>query len=925
MIQCSNCPDIFTKGKVCLRCGKAYCEKETFLKCPFCESQLKDAQIVKEKLGETMVEWFTFGTSMIGLVNFKEIPSFLLRFLGSSSFTSVGDYRLVLFPTKESSWKISNYFRKKAGMPEVKYDRIFEKSRYGIAEDPETKSHYLFLNLKAASDDNVEFLVSFLTDLFSEMDVLRQIDHKIVQEALAEALYDHVRKMGVPFIVIDEETKQYFEILLDNLPGIYAEYLALKKSSKVSLKEIPEFLRHKVELLFSGIDYHSLKWLRGVYDILNAYIQIASLLALAQEFEPLKRYLDNFFYPVMNESKNKLEDFPDIAKSIDVIVKELSQKEVYTSYDSYLEHVSRVFKNVIGILRPRYLRIQEVGALFEIGRKCEEMMENGEKPYIPNIGTLEKFNELLLQVFQRQDLYPELRILAGQTLQSILVFKVWKENDYVAYLQGLDLVQKLAQLIVDSVSDIKERLGKIDSEHGVLGYQDACMALDAFAQFSYAMNDEEPASRLADFSKRIAQKYNVLPMKVIHDWKDFVETHDYDKLLAVYRSSSAINLSEHKYMAEYIATISHLASATLRKEDRKKAFEKAEKYALAIMEQAPPTHMLMSYREHAVLSSLAMYHLVCLFQHITEANEPDPVDQISTLKEALLDSQAMSQNLAKIDPLNNFALKTEILYFLAAGELARTQEVCKRLKERTSSATLIKRFVNNVENWLLESEKLEGRRFLIGLELDISEFDPWENLFRKIIITEMNKDLEENIAAADAILLVEGPSDAEILEQFAKRLVPCKKILFMGVEGFTNMKYYSEAQVAKSLKIPLFIVFDGDTSTIEKKKRVKDKLIRQISLPQNHVITLTKNSIEDYLLVPTAIKRAFPSISNSVEDIEGFLKWRETKRDKRKVLKDLFNQLGLTKYDHKEATRIASKMKASEIDEEIKKILDSIK
>ena len=146
----------------------------------------------------------------------------------------------------------------------------------------------------------------------------------------------------------------------------------------------------------------------------------------------------------------------------------------------------------------------------------------------------------------------------------------------------------------------------------------------------------------------------------------------------------------------------------------------------------------------------------------------------------------------------------------------------------------------------------------------------------------------------------------------------------MEVEGFTNMYYFSEAKLAKGLKLSSFVVFDGDTSTIERKKRVKNRLVRLITLPEKHMLTLKKNSTEDYLLVPPAIKRAFPSTSKSVEEINAYFKKRSADRNKKQVLEDLFRQSNLGTYDHGKASCTASKMEVSEIDPEIASIFDVI-
>lgn len=424
---------------------------------------------------------------------------------------------------------------------------------------------------------------------------------------------------------------------------------------------------------------------------------------------------------------------------------------------------------------------------------------------------------------------------------------------------------------------------------------------------------------MINLSRRIAQQHDVLLIKIIHGWKDFVELHDYDKLLDVYDSFLAIDYSAHKYMEEQIKTMGYLASAIFKKETREDDFTQAEKHALAITEMTPPIQTTISYSIHAIKSSEAFCHLVRLFRNIIRANEGDTK---ASLRKAWLESKAMSESIAKIDPLNKFALKTEILHSLISEDLLSTQKACKRLKEQSLGAPLIGRFINNVEKWLLESKRLKGRRFLV--RVGISESDPWERLFRKIVYTNIHHDLDRHIAGMDAVVFVEGVSDAKILEQIAQKLVPDKKLLFMDVEGFTNMNYYSEAKLAKKLGVPLFALFDGDTTTIRKKKQVKDRLIEQVTLSDDHVLALKKNSIEDYLLIPTAIGRAFPLVSKSVEYVDAFLKTRKTRRNKKEVLRALFSQLGLGKYDYKKAMSIASEIRLSEIDEEIRRIFDII-
>lgn len=919
MIKCSLCNNKFIDGNVCIKCGKAYCKNESLSSCPICEIKLTDAKITEERFGDDVIEWLTLNTFRVGLVDFSELPTYLPRLLCSSHFGHTKNYQIVVFPSKESSWKIYRHFQKEMTGQASDYDEIFEKSRYSIIWEPIQNKKYIFLNFEAITSETAEFLIVFLSNVLSQIESFRQADDKIIKVTLVKIRFDCAQKLGIPFIALDEETIGYIQSLLVGFQEIYAEYAALNKLTEDYLKEIPDFLRYKIELLFSLIDDNNLDYLQGQFAILNTYIKIASILAFAEEHDLIRQYIESLVYSKHQEVKKKIETYSDVSTCIDDIIAELSKKELYDSYESFLENVSRMLKNTFVVLKPRSIGIPDMEALIEISQMYESMIETGEEPNNPKFGSLDEFCEVLLNIFHKKDLLPESRIVVGQILEGILLERVLWENNYFAYLQGRDFVQELAQLIVNNIPNIKERLGKID-----IGYHDACLVLIKFSQCSDAVDDHASALKFNTLSKQIAQKYDVYPIQVHHRWKDFAETHDYDTLLELYKFILAIDYAEHMYMGEYLKTISSLASAIFNKGVRTEEFDQAENNALAMGEPTvDPFSIGISNLEldQAIRSSSAYYHLVRLFRHILNICE---LDTELTIKDALHESQALSANIEANDPFNTFAFKTEILYALEAKDLRRARNACKQLKKQSSDAPLLKKFVEKVEFWISESQKLEGRLFSLMFRFDMDEYDPWERLFKKLVLIEMQKDFERHVAGADAIVFVEGDYDVEIFEIFAQKLESQKKFCFMDVEGFQNMPFYSEARLAKSLGVPTFVVFDGDTSKIEKRRKIKDMLVKRITLPDNQVLTLEENSIENYLLVPAAIKRAFPSVSKSGEDITAFFEKTKTKRNKKNVLDILFKDSGLGKYDDEKAVQIASKMKKSEIDEEIKTKLNFI-
>lgn len=410
-------------------------------------------------------------------------------------------------------------------------------------------------------------------------------------------------------------------------------------------------------------------------------------------------------------------------------------------------------------------------------------------------------------------------------------------------------------------------------------------------------------------------------MLMIHAWKEFVETHDYERLLCIYQNFMSVDYSEYGYIEAYLRAIGYLSTAIFERKHRRSNFDKAEDWALNIVEPTQFSFAPSSYCKQSLRSSSAIYHLIRIFRYLLDADN----STIQTaLRKAFLESKALASMLVAYDPLNTFCLKTEVIYHLLQGNLHEAKTICQKLEEYALRSSKINQFIQKVKKWCDQSKKWKGRRFLIGSRIDIDEYDPHERVLKHIVTSEMIKDVEDNLIGADAVIFVEGICDARILQEFAKKVIPHRKVIFMDVEGFTNMYYYSEAKIAKELKVPIFLIFDGDTSRIASKKKIRERLIRQITIPENHILTMKKNSIEDYLLVPEAIKRAFPSIPKSKEEIKEFLDERKNKLNKKVVLDTLFKRAGIGKYDHEKAARIAFAMKSSEIDPDIVRILRTI-
>ncbi len=181
----------------------------------------------------------------------------------------------------------------------------------------------------------------------------------------------------------------------------------------------------------------------------------------------------------------------------------------------------------------------------------------------------------------------------------------------------------------------------------------------------------------------------------------------------------------------------------------------------------------------------------------------------------------------------------------------------------------------------------------------------------------------------DTVVFVEGKDDVRILNAWAGKLIKDlpTAVGFVDAEGWTSMDYYANARVLASrrIKTVTYVLFDGDTEADERRKSIKERLLKQLNLPPERILTLEGSSIEAYLLVPSAIHRAFPRLSLSVQEIDAMIESGKLKKNKKQTLDQVLRRGGVPSgYDGEAGQRIAQAMNDGEILEEIKKVFQRV-
>jgi predicted ATP-dependent endonuclease of OLD family len=220
----------------------------------------------------------------------------------------------------------------------------------------------------------------------------------------------------------------------------------------------------------------------------------------------------------------------------------------------------------------------------------------------------------------------------------------------------------------------------------------------------------------------------------------------------------------------------------------------------------------------------------------------------------------------------------------------------------------------DVSNILLVSKDAEGA----------TKTEPVDqaNVYR--IIDELGVKAGD-ILDFDTLVFVEGETDVRVFSAFKQNLhmVKEKNVGFIDAGGWTNMEYFANAKILKSLKPPrnIFAVFDGDT---ERNQKIKKRLLEELAIKEENIITLKESSIEAYLLVPSAIRRAFPDISLSQQEILKIIEEGKMRKNKKELLDYILKVGNIGPYDKEKAERIARAMTENEISGEIKDIFNKI-
>ncbi len=919
MVSCSHCSSILREFRLCMKCGRSYCPRHRADSCPLCKIDTTGASAINRRPnGGPSVTWILVQGMRIGLVDFNRVPNILsniVRYLvkGGESLP----FQIILFPNKDSSAKFAREMTEKETSHHQPGWSQPEGSRYTLWLDRKTGQAVALINVNSLKPDAVDFVMSFLRHLTVNTPLEFNEGAESVVPAVVVALTEYNSKFGIPFVSEDAGLIEACMSILNGLHFEYSHYAAFRQVvSDENASVAADFLQYRLNLVYGYTDWENIDYLFTAFEFLWKRLAARTIVYSVSHVPGLKEIARNQELEALSIVKTRLIQNPDIVAAMEAIEGQLDERFAFLSRESYVAACSRAFVVASRLLLPRYMRFEEIGKMMAAANAfCESIEQSTDLP-VPSAGPFADLLKVLGNMLEKDNVFPEIPILAGTAAFEITRSLALSRHDFLAYQQASSIGQRLTNFTEAHLDEIRRKHPPRGEDPGTsLTEIEMISPLLGVAALARLFGEVGQAETLENQARTLADKHNVLSMKVLLDWRDYLRGQDTHALQAIYRNFHSSNLVRDQRLNPLAVFVGHLACGVLDAERRNYHFEKAEDIALDF-------DIVVGGSVSQVISSngaSVSLHTLNIFKALFDAAESDFSE--NTLTRLSVAAKTLLEDASPLHIGRSIALRSLCLCALLKRDLANLRRFLDQLAKFASSQGPITEFREICQTWMA-TDRVRSR-LMRGLRHQIDTRDPWN----EIALRFLNSELASQLRGAElldyyAIVFVEGPDDARIFRKWAHRM--CKpRLLFVPMEGWTNMDYYANGSVVSAMKKPCFVIFDGDTSG-PKNRSAKEKLLAKLRLDHNRIITLNRNSIEAYLVKPKAIKAAYPSLSVAEGSIRSYFARFKNKKNQKETLRLFFERFTDVPYDGSVGARIADRMSVEEVDPEIRQMFKRI-
>jgi hypothetical protein len=164
---------------------------------------------------------------------------------------------------------------------------------------------------------------------------------------------------------------------------------------------------------------------------------------------------------------------------------------------------------------------------------------------------------------------------------------------------------------------------------------------------------------------------------------------------------------------------------------------------------------------------------------------------------------------------------------------------------------------------------------------------------------------------AAAVVFVEDVDLIPVYEAWAAKFPFQTKVQFMPLGGAETLLYHANLRVVSGRQVHTRVYVVGGQA-VERDSRwhgLKTKLVKQLELPADHVVTLDVNWVEDYLLDATTIASAFPKATLRGDEFESRLATCQSCDERKLAVTELYSEIGLRLAYAEASARLAGAMK----------------
>ena len=934
-LSCYQAHEVTSIGEVCLHCSIIYCPKEEKELCVFCGEKLEGIEVVVEEIAGAKITWVILSdvvpVGLAGQTQFTKHASFMVQEIRGYDEAEIA--RPVIFETKVDIIKFIRQVTSKE-YRDMQFNECVNKERFSYLEYDGKR--LVLLNHQAEAEE----LGSLLVRLFGPLTDHEIIERSYFESELHSAAIHVLKQISESYGVDLSESQEIVSDMTEAFRNRFVQTLLTYRKlngfnfSNNELLKLGSFLDGRLTLSECGAERKA--FYVDIGDAVGFFLDLLDmdLLALSSSsYPPVFEHINKQISSMKSHLSQTRAELAELIRAVDLA---LTSIQAIENCDTNLETViwfsSMAVKflleipehyfwastrSIFNAVAQRYLdyRIERLDTM-GVHRPLKDLEYYTRMDYVFHYANIDDYTKVFLGKFLVDGLLGK-------------VEKIWMPS---LLEKAKGILIELVRILEDSNSlfskyeaYISSSLDKGDTISNTSSYvADACYDFDKMSILAYVHKDFKLAKEMLSSAEGIVSRNKVRFPRIRTFWIKFEYSMDYSILEDISANEENLEEGRNDFYLEADKAIVCLAKLIVHPPEEH--FDPVTIISSIDSILVPYEKLFVPEKEVSLLWKdlqvwYSTYNTISIFLSLFGAERANDLRKFKgCMREAYSYVMNIVETSSQTDPIFTILNAVEAIYKYSVCE-KYSSHVIAPLDSTDYEKNLMKLSteLDSLPNNSLDSYfRVTNKDKVYGDRRDIIKRVLLRLKELRILDTEAGEVLK-----SQAILLVEGKIDKAVLSEFASKLLPDHNFFFYITENWENTRYVKEIKTLNMLGKQKFVIWDGDTYAKPKRRELKTQLEKELTQRGEKVHILKKNTIEDYIAIPNVIIRAFPSLSDNVEVFDYFRR-RESKKNKKEVLKEFFKNSRLGKYNDENARIIANSMLRDEIDLEFRELFSSI-